>query len=73
MTTDGDGDKLIAVLTTHASLWNLGIRKAPASKDDCRNGGWRDFGTFKNQGDCVSHVATGGKNKPNGKRKHRNR
>jgi hypothetical protein len=36
----------------------------PTSKDQCKNGGWRSFGTFKNQGDCVSFVATGGKNPP---------
>ena len=36
----------------------------PTSKDQCKNGGWRDFGVFKNQGDCVSFVATGGKNPP---------
>jgi hypothetical protein len=28
----------------------------------CKNGGYRDFPQFKNQGDCVSFVATGGKN-----------
>ena len=27
------------------------------------NGGWQAFG-FKNQGDCVSFVATHGKNEP---------
>jgi hypothetical protein len=36
----------------------------PTSKDQCKNGGWRTFGVFKNQGDCVSFVATGGKNPP---------
>jgi hypothetical protein len=36
----------------------------PTSKEQCKNGGWRDFGVFKNQGDCVSFVATGGKNAP---------
>jgi hypothetical protein len=30
------------------------------------NGGWQTFGRFKNQGDCVSLVATGGKNPPSG-------
>jgi len=42
---------------------------APTSKDQCKNGGWQTFinpGTFKNQGDCVSYVATHGKNPPNG-------
>ena len=40
----------------------------PTSKDQCKNGGWRTFTnpSFKNQGDCVSFVATGGKNPPNG-------
>jgi virginiamycin B lyase len=37
---------------------------APTSKDQCKNGGWHAFGVFKNQGDCVSYAATGGKNKP---------
>jgi hypothetical protein len=34
----------------------------PTSKDKCKNGGWRNFPGFKNQGDCVSFVATKGKN-----------
>jgi hypothetical protein len=43
----------------------------PTSADQCKNGGWRNLtdanGTrFKNQGDCVSYVATGGKNKAAG-------
>jgi hypothetical protein len=28
----------------------------------CKEGGWQTYGIFKNQGDCVSYVATGGKN-----------
>ena len=31
----------------------------PTSKDQCKNGGWRDFSQFKNQGDCDSFVNTG--------------
>jgi len=38
----------------------------PVSKDQCKKGGWRTYGVFKNQGDCVSFVATGGKNPPAG-------
>jgi hypothetical protein len=38
----------------------------PTSKDQCKNGGWQSYGVFKNQGDCVSFVATGGKNQPAG-------
>ena len=33
----------------------------PTSKDQCKNGGWRTYGVFKNQGDCVSFVATKGR------------
>jgi hypothetical protein len=29
----------------------------PTSKDQCKRDGWRAFGTFKNQGECVSFVA----------------
>ncbi len=39
----------------------------PTSKDECKNGGWQTFNTpvFKNQGDCVSFVASKGKAKGN--------
>ena len=33
----------------------------PTTKDQCKDGGWEAFG-FKNQGDCVSFIATQGKN-----------
>ena len=40
---------------------------AVTDKAQCTNGGWQTFtsapGPFKNQGDCVSFVATDGKNK----------
>lgn len=36
----------------------------PTAKDDCENGGWQSYPVFKNQGDCVSFVETGGKNPP---------
>jgi hypothetical protein len=37
----------------------------PTNKDQCKNGGWTLYGsTFKNQGDCVSYVASRGKNEP---------
>jgi hypothetical protein len=36
----------------------------PATKDECKHGGWVRFGVFSNQGDCVSFVASGGKNQP---------
>jgi hypothetical protein len=32
----------------------------PTSKDQCKNGGWRNYGTtFKNQGQCVAFVQRG--------------
>ncbi|MGB0091072.1 MAG: hypothetical protein WBP81_00805 [Solirubrobacteraceae bacterium] len=46
---------------------NLVPPPLPTSKDQCKKGGWKSFGgQFKNQGDCVSFVATGGKNQPSG-------
>ena len=44
------------------------VANTPPDKDACKKGGWESFtddeGTpFKNQGDCVSYVATGGENK----------
>jgi hypothetical protein len=33
----------------------------PTTKDQCKNGGWKTYGAFRNQGHCVSFVATGGK------------
>jgi hypothetical protein len=35
--------------------------------DDCKKDGWRQYGgQFKNQGDCVSYFATGGRNEGDG-------
>ena len=41
-------------------------RCLPSSKEECKNGGWRNFEAFRNQGDCVSFVATRGTNPPSG-------
>jgi hypothetical protein len=38
----------------------------PTTKQSCTNGGWKTFAVFKNQGDCVSFVATKGKSSPGG-------
>jgi len=39
----------------------------PTSKDQCKDGGWRSFNnpTFKNQGQCVSFVASHGEKQHN--------
>lgn len=34
------------------------------TKDDCRNGGWRQFRSFKSQGQCVAFVERGPKGEP---------
>lgn len=52
-----------------ASLTGVCTAIVPTSKEQCKDGGWTNFDTpvaFKNQGDCVSFVATGGKNPPSG-------
>jgi hypothetical protein len=43
------------------------LAQVPTSTSDCKNGGWQTLvdangNPFKNQGDCVSYVATKGKN-----------
>ena len=35
------------------------VTPLPASKDQCKDGGWRNFYGFKNQGDCVKFVEAG--------------
>ncbi len=50
----------------HASVGNTASAAQyeynPTTISQCQQGGWRNFPQFKNQGDCVSFVATGGKN-----------
>ena len=36
----------------------------PSTKEQCKDDGWRSYGVFTNQGDCVSFVASGGKHGP---------
>ena len=36
----------------------------PFDLDNCKKGGWMAYEIFKNQGDCVSWIATAGKNEP---------
>jgi hypothetical protein len=32
------------------------VQQLPTTRAQCKNGGWRDYGLFKSQGDCVSFV-----------------
>jgi hypothetical protein len=41
-------------------LLNISASLAPLTMDDCKSGGWQEFGVFKNQGECVSYVESGG-------------
>ena len=36
----------------------------PTSAEQCKRDGWRRYGIFKNQGDCVSYLVTNGRNAP---------
>lgn len=49
-----------------SGVQQLVVTCAPVSKAECKDGGWRTFGVFHNQGDCVSLVATGGRHGPAG-------
>jgi hypothetical protein len=46
------------------TTYNFELGTRPSSKDQCKNGGWATFNdpAFSNQGDCVSYVASGGRN-----------
>jgi hypothetical protein len=82
VTDQATGDLIRAIPTTTSSCGPIGTavsfdvisgdvvvtdaKALPTSKDQCKNGGWKNYGVFKNQGDCVSFVATKGKNPPSG-------
>ncbi len=59
---DGEQTVLVDNVNIDGALFDF-EPLVPESKDECKKGGWQDFGDmFKNQGDCVSFVATGGRN-----------
>jgi hypothetical protein len=51
----------------HGDIVVHDAQRLPTSKNQCKKGGWQTFGVFKNQGDCVSFVATGGQEPAGGK------
>lgn len=61
-----DGEQTIRVdnVLINSDLYTF---EPPSTKDECKDGGWMSFSnpTFKNQGDCVSYVASDGKAKGN--------
>jgi hypothetical protein len=62
----GAGLYTVQIDSPFSAVQSLEVDCLPNDKDDCKDGGWESFGVFKNQGDCVSFVATGGKNPPGG-------
>jgi hypothetical protein len=73
-TISGSGEIYLTTNDNPGAFWdNFGsfsvnfTPATPTAKSDCMNGGWVNYGTtFKNQGDCVSYITTGGKNAPAG-------
>ena len=67
---DGEQTNLVDNVKINTATYTFDEVVTPSTKEDCKNGGWQDFtsspGPFKNQGDCVSYFATGGKNKGSG-------
>jgi hypothetical protein len=53
-------DKLTIGANGNTTVYNFEATLSPTDKDSCKNDGWKSFNTptFKNQGDCVSFVAT---------------
>ena len=64
--TVSNGDALSITINGVTDTYDFELQEPPpTSADQCKNGGWATYGTmFKNQGDCVSFVKTGGKNEP---------
>jgi hypothetical protein len=52
----------VDALTLNSTTWDFELEAPaptdPATKDDCKNGGWESFG-FRNQGQCIQFVNTG--------------
>jgi hypothetical protein len=69
-TYNPDYDILVDAVIFNETTYNFELEAAKkleaTSKDECKNGGWETFETqYKNQGDCVSSVASEGKAKGN--------
>jgi len=63
-------DKIQTVVVDNVVINDTTYTFESGDKEDCKNGGWKNFtsppGPFKNQGDCVSYFASGGKNQGDG-------
>ena len=61
-TWTGSAQTPLGLQETFVSTLTQPVPTAPTDKDQCKKDGWKSFGLFKNQGDCVSYVATHGRN-----------
>jgi hypothetical protein len=57
---------VVSAATVCADSTNLSSAHTtlPATTADCKAEGWKTYGVFKSQGDCVSFLTTRGKNPP---------
>ncbi len=61
----GGGSNLVppggsqSVDTTRVPLVTISYQALPTTKEQCKNGGWRNFPQFKNQGLCIAFVNHG--------------
>ncbi len=64
---DGYLDNVVVDTASGVTTYDFEPALTPADKADCKKGGWMSFNnpTFKNQGDCVSFVASDGNAKGN--------
>jgi hypothetical protein len=64
---DGYLDNVAVDITGGVTIYDFEPATTPVNKDECKKGGWMTFNTpvFKNQGECVSFVASGGKSQNN--------
>jgi hypothetical protein len=63
--SSGPGSYTVVISSPFSASQSLEVDCVPNTKEECKNGGWQGFfGVFKNQGDCVSFVATRGSNPP---------
>ena len=69
----GNADALSITVNGANTTYDFELVAFPTSADQCKKDGWKSFVNadggplFKNQGDCVSYVQTGGKNAPSGR------
>lgn len=60
---DGYYDNVVVIVNGDKTIYDFEPALTPSSKEECKKGGWMTFNSpsFKNQGQCVSFVQSGGK------------